>query len=105
MILHRGDFVDFDQEDDAEGLIDQKEREANDFAESVLIPKEAWVEIEKLRLSPKNIISVAKELNITPGILVGQLQHKKRLPRERYNFLKHRYRWADDPYEPVLAAG
>lgn len=71
-----------------EGFLDDKitdtekeEREANLFAANLLIPSHAMNNFVRQRpLSKEKIAAFAEELEISPGIIVGQLQWRKRLP-------------------------
>jgi hypothetical protein len=40
------------------------------------------------------IVRFAKRVGIAPGIIVGQLQHYDRIPRNYFNGLKRRYQWS-----------
>lgn len=42
-----------------------------------------------------DVIAFAAEHGIAPGIVVGQLQHRKVITYNRLNKLKQRYRWVD----------
>jgi HTH-type transcriptional regulator/antitoxin HigA len=35
----------------------------------------------------------ARDISVSPGIVVGQLQHRGILPRDKFNYLKVRYSW------------
>jgi HTH-type transcriptional regulator/antitoxin HigA len=77
---------------------DPKEKEANNFARSTLIPQARWSEfIQQRDFSGPAIQSFAKQVGITPGIVVGQLQFLKKLRWETtLNSLKCRFAWADE---------
>lgn len=77
------------------GMDEQKEQEANRFAEQVLIPKSALTAFAARRLLSKAaIVEFARNINLAPGVVVGQLQHKRLLPRTHCNDLKVRYQWS-----------
>jgi len=77
------------------------EDEANRFAESFLIPEEWQPEFERLSYSKwRDIPRFAKKIGISPGIVVGQLQHKKVIGHHQLNKLKTRYRWANEGSSP-----
>jgi hypothetical protein len=38
----------------------------------------------------------AKEIGIAPGIVVGRLQHDKKLPQSHLNGLKEQMAWSDE---------
>ncbi|SEH06886.1 HigA family addiction module antitoxin [Candidatus Venteria ishoeyi] len=76
------------------GLDKDKENEANIFAEQELIPTHKFATfIERKKFSKVSIISFAKDIGISPGIVVGQLQHKNLLNITFCNDLKQRFKW------------
>jgi HTH-type transcriptional regulator/antitoxin HigA len=76
------------------GLDDEKETQANEFAEQELLPRKLFnsFKVEGL-YSKASIQAFAKEAGIAPGIVVGQLQHKELLRRDCCNDLKVSYQW------------
>jgi len=81
----------------ANGMDDDKEAEANQFAEQELLPKKAFNHfMVQTPYSKTAIRQFAKEIGIAPGIVVGQLQHKALLPKTHCNDLKVRYQWAHE---------
>ena len=79
------------------GMDDEKERQANLFAEQELLPKKAFNAFSRQALFSKVAIrQFAREVGIAPGIVVGQLQHRGVLPKSHCNDLKVRYQWADE---------
>ena len=70
-----------------------EEREADLFAEQMLIPQEWRKEFEALRGRARDVVRFARQIGIAPGIVVGQLQHKGWLAANRLNWLKRRYLW------------
>jgi HTH-type transcriptional regulator/antitoxin HigA len=74
------------------------EKEANAFAADTLIPPARYESfLEKADLSPLAIRTFAKEIAITPGIVVGRLQFDGIIPfGSALNRLKRRYDWAED---------
>ena len=92
LLLHgeSGEFI--------EGLTSgdpQLEAEANLFAEMLLVPKHVYETFSAESLNQRQIISEARRLGISPGILVGQMQHKGIIPRSYFNHLKRRFAWPD----------
>jgi HTH-type transcriptional regulator/antitoxin HigA len=76
---------------------DEAEKDANDFACEFLIPKEKYTPfVQGGDFREKNVSSFAKGLDITPGIVVGRLQHDKAIGFDRLNFLKRRFVWANN---------
>ena len=81
-----------------EGLDTQstvQETEANEFAERILVPVEFKNALLALPADARAIIRFANRIGISPGIVVGQLQHRGRIPRHHFNRLKRRFRWND----------
>jgi addiction module HigA family antidote len=68
----------------------QEEEEANDFSANHLIPRPAISRLMRERpLSEERVVRFAEQIGIAPGIVVGQLQKRKRLvPASPLNKLK-----------------
>jgi len=79
--------------DGIDGTETSEEREADDFAERVLIPDAYRKEFEGLRGDSKRVLAFAQTIGIAPGIVVGQMQHRGMIPRNWLNALKRRYKW------------
>lgn len=76
------------------GMDEEKEHQANTFAEQELLPKKAFTAFASQKpFSKAAIKDFAKQVGIAPGIVVGQLQHKGMLPKTHCNDLKVRYQW------------
>jgi HTH-type transcriptional regulator/antitoxin HigA len=91
LLLHGANaFVDVD-----DTYPDDREREANEFASSCIIPPERWDEFAELRHDKDSVMRFGVSLGVAPGLIVGQLQHRGAVPRDRLNFLKRRWTWAD----------
>jgi addiction module HigA family antidote len=83
-------FLEIDQKDRKEA-----EEEANRFAANVLIDPLQWqqfVASDSYR-SKAEIKEFAQKVGIASGIVVGRLQHEKRLPFGHCNELKRRLEW------------
>ena len=67
-----------------------EEEEANDFAANHLIPRHALAALMRERpLSEQRLVAFAEQVGVSPGIVVGQLQKRKRLvPVTQLNKLK-----------------
>lgn len=72
-----------------------QESEANKFAEEVLIPAEFKAALLTVSAETRAIIRFAKKIGISPGIVVGQLQHHGKVRRNHFNGLKRRFEWRD----------
>ena len=71
----------------------RQEEAANQFAEEILVPTEVRAEMFKLRRDAREVIRFARRIGVSPGVVVGQLQHHGRIGRRQLNNLKRRYRW------------
>jgi len=71
-----------------------EEEEANQFAAELLIPPSEYERfINRNEYTPSAIRSFAEEINVSPGIVVGRLQHDNIIPwRSQLNHLKLRLR-------------
>jgi HTH-type transcriptional regulator/antitoxin HigA len=72
---------------------DPCEKKANDFAFEVLIPKPYCDRIVKIQRE-RDVIALAAELKIAPGIVVGQFQRRTKR-WSWFNKLVRRFRWAE----------
>lgn len=72
-----------------------EEEEANEFANNVLIPPEFKEEMMDLPLDARAVIRFARRVGVSPGIVVGQLQHFERIGYKQLNSLKRRFRWSE----------
>ena len=93
LILHGEDAVFVEG---GEGCDDAREREANEFSQNFLIPPEAAHELPALKDNLRGVMKLAKRLGISPGIVVGQLQHKGIIKPYHMQKLKVRYRWSEE---------
>ena len=70
-----------------------EEREANDFAERILIPSEFRANLMQLHADSRQIIRFARRVGVSPGVIVGQLQYHKKIAQNQLNGLRRRFRW------------
>ncbi|ESZ62704.1 ImmA/IrrE family metallo-endopeptidase [Mesorhizobium sp. L103C131B0] len=91
LLLHGKDALFLE---DGSEVAEKEEKEANEFAERTLIPLEFKGSLEKIRFRANDIIRLAVQIGISPGVLVGQLQHSGQLGRGQFNTLKRRYEWS-----------
>ena len=69
-----------------------KEKEADLFAQEILIPKETYKNfITGNDFSPDRILRFAEQIGICPGIIVGRLQHDNFISFSQGNKLKNRF--------------
>jgi plasmid maintenance system antidote protein VapI/Zn-dependent peptidase ImmA (M78 family) len=72
---------------------DELEKEANDFAANILIPREHSSKLPFLKGSRADIRTFAAAIGIAPGIVVGRMQHEKIIPPSYCNDLKVVFKW------------
>jgi len=89
ILLHGKRDVFLEVEGTGEG---DEEGEASAFARDFLIPPENVPRLPWLK-SKVAIRDFARELAISPGIVVGRLQHDGYIPRSHCNDLKRKLRW------------
>ena len=76
----------------------EKEREANRFAQDFLLPPDEFKAFRNEdRFDEPDILRFAKKIGIAPGIVVGRLQHDKIIPFSAANRLKTRFSFRDHP--------
>lgn len=81
----------------ADGMDEAKEAEADAFAEQELIARRAFAEFAREHCFSKAAIKAfARAQGVSPGIVVGRLQHQGLLPYTHCNDLKVRYQWGCD---------
>ena len=81
------------------GLDEEKEAEANHFAQNELIPSRALEKFIQSGARKKDAIrAFAEQVGIAPGIVVGQLQHRGVLGYKYCNDLKYFYKWDHELY-------
>jgi HTH-type transcriptional regulator/antitoxin HigA len=90
LLLHSENLTFIDGE---ERLLNDMEKEANEFSERVLIPQSRRDELMDLEPRRESIIRFAYSVGVSAGIIVGQLQHHKVIGQNQMNFLKRRFDW------------
>ncbi|WFU10351.1 ImmA/IrrE family metallo-endopeptidase [Rhizobium sp. CB3090] len=97
LVLHKANtFLDGD-----ETPFNDKEQEANEFAESCIIPGLRASEFERLTPDKDSVIRFSVSIGIAPGLTVGQMQHRDMIPKSKLNYLKRRWKWEEiDPALP-----
>ncbi|HPQ71913.1 MAG TPA: HigA family addiction module antitoxin [bacterium] len=92
-ILKHGKKDMFLENDDGQDM--EKEMEADKFAADFLIPPRDWTRFTTGRslFSKADIGKFASEIGISPGIVVGRLQHEKKIPFTHCNDLKVKLAW------------
>jgi len=79
-----------------EGLEDRystPEKEADLFALQTLFSKVGEASLDELPPNKFSVARLAKRAGVAPGIVVGELQQRGRIPFKHFNYLKVRYAW------------
>ncbi len=95
-VLHHGRREVFIQW--GKGGKDAREQEADAFAAELLIPQAPYEAFLRRcpTLSAASIMAFADQQSIAPGIVVGRLQHEKKLTHADLNSLRTRYIWTEE---------
>lgn len=88
-------FVDVDMEG-----VDDAEREANQFASRCIIPEQNVTEFERLGTVQDPVLRFSVKIGVSPGLTVGQMQHRHMIRQDQLNYLKRRWSW--DQLEELL---
>ena len=93
ILLHnKGVFIEELNHDDLDNI---QEKEANNFAMNILIPEQSRKHLEDIPLTKDGIIRFALNHDISPGILIGQLQHLRIIGFNQLNWYKRSYKWLE----------
>lgn len=95
LIMHGKEKLFLEHTSNKERFESDEELEANFFAQAALIPNEYEGALKTMRRDKRTIIKFSSELGISPGILIGQLQHRKIIKFEYLNSYKRRYNWEE----------
>src|SRR5262249_44693372 len=72
----------------------RKEDEADAFAAETLIPKEKFLAFKAEGCFSTNAVNgFAERIRVSPGVVVGRLQHEGLIPRSHLNKLKRWFEW------------
>ena len=74
---------------------DSMEREADDFAGRMLLPRAFDQQLAFTR-SRAQVLALARDASVHPGVIVGRLQHDGCIPFSHLNGLRVRFRFAQD---------
>jgi plasmid maintenance system antidote protein VapI len=72
---------------------DDMEKDANVFSAEMLIPYELQPDLSKIRGNKRRIIEFASKAGVSPGIVIGQLQHLGYIDFKYLNGYKRKYNW------------
>jgi len=90
LILHDGEALLLE----GVGVIsDAEETEANEFATDTLIPPNRRQEMLRLPFDAKEIMRFAKDIGVSRGVVVGQLQHAGKIKHSHFRNLKFQFQW------------
>jgi HTH-type transcriptional regulator / antitoxin HigA len=95
LIMHEDKFTRIESISSGTNNQDDEEVEANIFASECLIPYQLKNEFTKLKRNKRDIISFASKASISPGIVIGQMQHNQMIRYEYLNSYKRHYSWDD----------
>lgn len=71
----------------------EEEQEADSFASNMLIPKQDYMLfVENGKFAKNDIVVFAEKIKIAPGIIVGRLQHDRKIDHSWHNSLKRRFK-------------
>ena len=73
----------------------EREQEANHFAATALIPQEFQQEFKTVTPNRRAVVRFAHRVGVSPGVVVGQMQHDGRIGHDQLNSLKRRFAWQD----------
>lgn len=70
-----------------------EEEESNVFAARILIPDQFQEKMLSLPVDGRKVMRFARHVGVSPGIVVGQLQHRGIFTQRQLNNLKTRFTW------------
>lgn len=84
--------------DDKDTPEDKSEQEANEFARACIVPEARVDELNELPASRDAVVRFSVSVGIAPGLTVGQMQRRGKIPYSKLNSLKRYWTWSDiDP--------
>lgn len=103
IILHGQTHIDGEGAEVMNKDTEAQEAEANAYAQEILLSDEIRQTLTRRQsISANSVIDAARSAKVTAGVIVGQLEKAGTIPHGKLSFLKHRYRWNNDPYVPNL---
>lgn len=94
LILHSHKSLRIESENNLK-LVADEELEANLFAAEMLVHINLRRELYKLKSDKRKILELAMKAGVSPGIIVGQMQHYKIISPSYLNGYKKRYTWEE----------
>jgi HTH-type transcriptional regulator/antitoxin HigA len=93
LLLHGNNEIFIDEKNFSE-ILDTVEQEANEFSVACLIPHSVQSKLREMTVvSERTIKDAANESGVSVGIIVGQLQHLKKIPYSHFTGFKRKYDW------------
>lgn len=93
ILLHGARRVFVESREVGEPTSDKAEREADEFAADTLIPKRDWTSFIDMKPSTLGaVVNFADEQGVSPGIVVGRLQHEGIWPHTLGNGLRRKFK-------------
>jgi len=93
LLLHGKNCV-FVEEIGKNRLVSEEEKEANEFAGDQLLSAEMQPKLMTISAyNKKAVIGFASDMGVSPGIIIGQLQHAGKIPYNKFNSYKRHYTW------------
>jgi hypothetical protein len=94
LLLHGTDALYVDALDRDYAPTSADEAAADEFAGTLLVPTEYQDRLVRAKRSPFELRSIANEIGVSLGVVIGHLQHRGALGYDtRLNRLKNRYAW------------
>lgn len=94
LILHNHKSLRIESESNAKSAEDE-ELEANLFASEMLVHYNLKKELYSLKSDKRKILEFAMRAGVSPGIIIGQMQHYRIISPSYLNGYKKRYTWED----------
>lgn len=91
IVLHANEdraYIDMDS-----SVSGSAEEEANNFAANWLVPSEHVEAMRELSVNKFEVARFARNVGVSPGVVVGQMQHAGIIRRNQLNGLKRRFKW------------
>jgi HTH-type transcriptional regulator / antitoxin HigA len=97
LLLHSRKVVFIDVKSGKGNAGEKQEAEANEWAADFLVPSRAMKQfLADFEETEEEVVEFAEAVGVSPGIVVGQLQHRGVLPFSRMNRLREHYTWKED---------
>ena len=97
LLLHSRKVVFIDLKQGRGSATVEQEREANDWAADFLIPAAKMRKfLRRFEETEEEVQEFAEEVGVAPGIVVGQLQHRKVIGFHQMNHLRQKFVWVGD---------